>query len=66
MSQIITQYFHYEIKEVRPLSALEEFKDHKRLKIFHQKINPVTKIPSVQIEGKPDSYYHTNRIYFKK
>ena len=29
-------------------------------------INPVTKISSVQVEGKPDSYYHTNRIYYKK
>ena len=49
MSKIIAQYFHYEIKEIRPLSALEEFKDHRRLRIFHQK---GCKCVSCGIEGK--------------
>lgn len=31
------QYFHYKILEVRPLTALEDFKDHPRLRVFYQK-----------------------------
>lgn len=31
------QYFHYKILETKPLSALEEFKDHHRLRVFHTK-----------------------------
>jgi len=49
MSIAIAQYFHYEIKEVRPIEALEEFKDHRRLKIFHQK---GCKCVSCGIEGE--------------
>jgi len=31
------QFFHYRILEVKPITALEEFKDHKRLKVFFHK-----------------------------
>ena len=31
------QFFHYEILEVKSIEALHEFKDHPRLKVFHQK-----------------------------
>jgi 5-methylcytosine-specific restriction endonuclease McrA len=31
------QYFHYEIIEEFTLSKLEEYKDHRRMKVFHQK-----------------------------
>lgn len=31
------QYFHYQILETKPLSSLEEFKKHRRLKVFYHK-----------------------------
>ncbi len=34
---IRAQYFHYEILEEYPLSKLEEFKDHRRMRVFYQK-----------------------------
>lgn len=33
----IAQYFHYEIIEVRPLTDLELFKEHRRLRVFYLK-----------------------------
>jgi 5-methylcytosine-specific restriction endonuclease McrA len=34
---MIAQHFHYEILETKPLTFLEEFKDHRRLQVFHEK-----------------------------
>lgn len=31
------QFFHYRILEVKPIEALEEFKDHRRLQVFYHK-----------------------------
>jgi len=31
------QFFHYKILETKPITALEEFKEHPRLKVFHLK-----------------------------
>lgn len=31
------QYFHYKIIETKPLTDLEQFKDHKRLRVFYEK-----------------------------
>lgn len=34
---MIAQYFHYRIIETLPLTALIEFKDHRRLRVFYEK-----------------------------
>ncbi|HMT02003.1 MAG TPA: HNH endonuclease [Burkholderiales bacterium] len=55
---IIAQYFHYAIEEILPISELEKYKEHRRLRVFYHKgckcANPNCNVEGTQLAWGKD------------